>query len=82
MSIEFYRKFNKKLATSSFLLVTTVTDKRTGGNLSLSSMSSSRVFLDNDVAPTIEYLSSKPTHCCNGQCYAGHLIDFKLKRLS
>ncbi|CAG7864217.1 unnamed protein product [Brassica rapa] len=82
MSNEFYHKFNKKLTTPSFMLVTTVTDKRTGGNLSLSSMSSYRVFLDNNVAPTIEYLSAKPTHFCNGQCYACHLIDFKLKRLS
>ncbi|KAL0856037.1 hypothetical protein Bca101_061190 [Brassica carinata] len=54
---EFYRKFNKKLATPPFLLVTTVINKRIGGNLSLSSMSSPRVFFVNDVAPTLDYLA-------------------------
>ncbi|KAL0717970.1 hypothetical protein Bca4012_067292 [Brassica carinata] len=54
---EFYRKFNKKLATPPFLLVTTVINKRIGGNLSLSSMSSPRVFFVNDVAPTLDYIA-------------------------
>ncbi|KAL0715804.1 hypothetical protein Bca4012_065126 [Brassica carinata] len=82
VAYEFYRKFNKKLATPPFLLVTTVINKRIGGNLSLSSMSSPRVFFVNDVVPTLDYLACKPTHCCDGQCNAGHLIDFKVERLS
>ncbi|KAJ0254508.1 hypothetical protein HA466_0104270 [Hirschfeldia incana] len=50
-------KFDASAATPTVLLVTTVTPKRFGGKLCLSSMYSSRVFLDDEVAPTKEYFS-------------------------
>ncbi|KAF8103627.1 hypothetical protein N665_0187s0028 [Sinapis alba] len=39
------------------LLVTTVNPKILGGNLALSSMASSRVFIDKNVQPTIDYFN-------------------------
>ncbi|XP_056846863.1 uncharacterized protein LOC130497759 [Raphanus sativus] len=39
------------------ILVTTVNTKRLGGTLVLSSMTSSRVFMDYDVQPTIDYFA-------------------------
>ncbi|CAN7031739.1 unnamed protein product [Brassica rapa subsp. trilocularis] len=50
-------KFDASAATPTVLLVTTVNPKRLGGKLCLSSMSSSRVFLDDEVDPTKEYLT-------------------------
>ncbi|KAL0788488.1 hypothetical protein Bca101_004734 [Brassica carinata] len=49
--------------TPTVLLVTTVNPKRLGGTLALSSMSSSRGFMNYDVQPTIDYfnwMGSKP----------------------
>ncbi|KAG2302480.1 hypothetical protein Bca52824_031131 [Brassica carinata] len=53
----FCLKFDASAATPTVLLVTTVNPKRLGGKLCLSSMSSSRVFLDEEVDPTKEYLT-------------------------
>ncbi|XP_033138605.1 uncharacterized protein LOC103845628 isoform X2 [Brassica rapa] len=53
----FRLKFDASATTPTVLLVTTVNPKRLGGKLCLSSMSSSRVFLDEDVDPTSEYLT-------------------------
>ncbi|CAF2003652.1 BnaAnng23070D [Brassica napus] len=53
----FRLKFDASATTPTVLLVTTVNPKRLGGKLCLSSMSSSRVFLDEDVDPTREYLT-------------------------
>ncbi|XP_048621859.1 uncharacterized protein LOC125593300 isoform X2 [Brassica napus] len=52
---EFCQKFKTFENTPTVILVTTVNPKRLGGTLALSSMSSTRVFMDNDVQPTIEY---------------------------
>ncbi|XP_018485597.1 uncharacterized protein LOC108856321 isoform X2 [Raphanus sativus] len=54
---KFRLKFDACAATPTVLLVTTVNPKRLGGKLCLSSMSSSRVFLDEEVDPTKEYLN-------------------------
>ncbi|KAH0864433.1 hypothetical protein HID58_081644 [Brassica napus] len=53
----FRLKFDACAATPTVLLVTTVNPKRLGGKLCLTSMSSSRVFLDEEVDPTKEYLN-------------------------
>ncbi|CAN6998843.1 unnamed protein product [Brassica oleracea var. botrytis] len=53
----FRLKFDASTATPTVLLVTTVNPKRLGGKLCLSSMSSSRVFFDEEVDPTKEYLA-------------------------
>ncbi|KAG2276385.1 hypothetical protein Bca52824_058940 [Brassica carinata] len=53
----FRRKFDESVTTPTILMVTTVNPKRLGGKLCLSSMSSSRVFLDQEVDPTKEYLN-------------------------
>ncbi|CDY65360.1 BnaA06g39550D, partial [Brassica napus] len=50
-------KFDACADTPTVLLVTTVNPKRLGGKLCLSSMSSSRVFFDEEVDPTKEYLA-------------------------
>ncbi|XP_048623286.1 uncharacterized protein LOC111198155 isoform X2 [Brassica napus] len=60
---DFYKKFTSSEDTPTVLLVTTVNPKTVAGNLALSSMSSSRVFIDKDIQPTIDYfswLSSNP----------------------
>ncbi|KAG5415360.1 hypothetical protein IGI04_002927 [Brassica rapa subsp. trilocularis] len=60
---DFCKNFKSYEKTSTVLLVTTVNSKTLGGTLSLTSMSSSRVFMDYDVQPTIEYfgwLGSNP----------------------
>ncbi|KAG2255330.1 hypothetical protein Bca52824_074624 [Brassica carinata] len=54
---DFYEKFKSLGKPLSVILVTTVNPKRFGGALSLSSLSSSRVFFDMDVQPTREYLA-------------------------
>nr|VDC58187.1 unnamed protein product [Brassica rapa] len=66
VATEFCRKFKSCETTPTVLLVTTVNTKRLGGTLALTSMSSSRVFMDYDVQPTIDYfgwLSSNPAIC-------------------
>ncbi|KAL0668778.1 hypothetical protein Bca4012_031482 [Brassica carinata] len=45
--------------TPSVLLVTTVNPKHLGGTLALTSMASSRVFMDSDVQPSRDYLGWK-----------------------
>ncbi|CAN7046825.1 unnamed protein product [Brassica oleracea var. botrytis] len=56
-AVSFRLKFDASEATPTVLLVTMVNPKSLGGKLCLSSMSSSRVFLDEDVDPTREYLT-------------------------
>ncbi|CDY62995.1 BnaCnng41260D [Brassica napus] len=53
----FSEKFKAYGGTASVILVTTLNPKRFGGALSLSSMTSSRVFLDSDVQATQDYLT-------------------------
>nr|VDD33859.1 unnamed protein product [Brassica oleracea] len=53
---DFCHKFKSYGSTPSVLLVTTVNPKHLGGTLALTSMSSSRVFMDVDVQPTRDYL--------------------------
>ncbi|XP_033145342.1 uncharacterized protein LOC103847673 [Brassica rapa] len=60
---DFCKKFNSCKSIPTVLLVTTVNTKRLGGTLALTSMSSTRVFMDYDVQPTRDYfswLSSNP----------------------
>ncbi|KAF3563620.1 hypothetical protein DY000_02012781 [Brassica cretica] len=60
---EFCKKFKSYENIPTVLLVTTVNTKSLGGTLALTSMSSSRVFMDYDVQPTIDYfgwLGSNP----------------------
>ncbi|KAF2533557.1 hypothetical protein F2Q70_00033024 [Brassica cretica] len=54
---EFCQKFKTFENTPTVILVTTVNPKRLGGTLALTSMSSTQVFMDNDVQPTIEYFT-------------------------
>nr|VDC70324.1 unnamed protein product [Brassica rapa] len=56
-ALQFCKKFNASGGTARVILVTTLNPKRFGGVLSLSSMASSRVFLDSDVQETRSYLS-------------------------
>ncbi|CAN6832089.1 unnamed protein product [Brassica oleracea] len=63
VATEFCRKFKSCETTPTVLLVTTVNTKRLGGTLAITLMSSSRVFMDYDVQPTIDYfgwLGSNP----------------------
>ncbi|KAF2565707.1 hypothetical protein F2Q68_00025445 [Brassica cretica] len=53
----FSEKFKASGGTASVILVTTLNPKRFGGALSLSSMTSTRVFLDSDVQATKDYLT-------------------------
>ncbi|KAF2604777.1 hypothetical protein F2Q70_00026486 [Brassica cretica] len=53
---DFCQKFKSYGSTPSVLLVTTVNPKHLGGTLALTSLSSSRVFMDVDVQPTKDYL--------------------------
>ncbi|KAH0896783.1 hypothetical protein HID58_046351 [Brassica napus] len=53
---DFCEKFKSYGGTPSVLLVTTVNPKHLGGTLALTSMSSSRVFMDADVQPSRDYL--------------------------
>ncbi|KAH0883273.1 hypothetical protein HID58_059369 [Brassica napus] len=60
---DFCNKFNSCESTPTVLLVTTVNTKRLRGTLALTSMSSTRVFMDYDVQPTRDdftWLSSNP----------------------
>ncbi|CAN6972769.1 unnamed protein product [Brassica rapa subsp. trilocularis] len=54
---DFCKKFKSYECTPTVLLVTTVNTKSLGGTLALTSMSSSRVFMDCDVQPTVDYFS-------------------------
>ncbi|CAF2075510.1 unnamed protein product [Brassica oleracea var. botrytis] len=54
---DFCKKFNSCANTPTVLLVTTVNTKRLGGTLALTSMSSTRVFMDYDVQPTKDYFT-------------------------
>ncbi|KAF8052063.1 hypothetical protein N665_1615s0007 [Sinapis alba] len=56
-AMDFCGKYKVHGNTPSVILVTTVNPKRFGGCLTLSSLSSSRVFLDMDVQPTRDYLA-------------------------
>ncbi|KAG2249667.1 hypothetical protein Bca52824_089295 [Brassica carinata] len=56
-AVNFRVKFDACADTQTVVLVTTVNPKRLGGKLCLSSMSSSRVFCDEEVDPTKEYLA-------------------------
>ncbi|CAF2127394.1 unnamed protein product [Brassica napus] len=53
---DFCQKFKSYGGIPSVLLVTTVNPKHIGGILALTSMSSSRVFMDADVQPSKDYL--------------------------
>ncbi|CAN6985687.1 unnamed protein product [Brassica oleracea var. botrytis] len=53
---DFCQKFKSYGGTPSVLLVTTVNPKHIGGTLALTTMSSSRVFMDADVQPSKHYL--------------------------
>ncbi|CAN6881829.1 unnamed protein product [Brassica oleracea var. botrytis] len=60
---DFCKKFKSYENTPTVLLVTTVNTKTLGGTLALPSMSSSPIFMDYDVEPTIDYfgwLGSNP----------------------
>ncbi|KAF2566391.1 hypothetical protein F2Q68_00027898 [Brassica cretica] len=52
---DFCEKFKSYGNTPSVLLVTTVNPKHLGGTLALTSMASSRVFMDTDVQPSKDY---------------------------
>ncbi|KAH0880208.1 hypothetical protein HID58_067602 [Brassica napus] len=54
---DFCKKFKSYEGTPTVLLVTTVNTKSLGGTLALTSMSSSRVFMDCDVQPTVDYFN-------------------------
>ncbi|KAG5388885.1 hypothetical protein IGI04_030426 [Brassica rapa subsp. trilocularis] len=56
VAFDFCKKFRSSENTPSVIFVTTVYPKRLGGTLALTSMASSRVFLDYDVQPTKEYI--------------------------
>ncbi|KAF3571750.1 hypothetical protein F2Q69_00063705 [Brassica cretica] len=56
-AIDFCKKFNSYENTPIVLLVTTVNTKRLGGTLALTSMSSTRLFMDYDVQPTKDYFT-------------------------
>ncbi|KAG2307220.1 hypothetical protein Bca52824_026968 [Brassica carinata] len=53
---DFCQKFKSYGSTPNVLLVTTANPKHIGGTLALTSMSSSRVFMDADVQPSKDYL--------------------------
>ncbi|KAF2602894.1 hypothetical protein F2Q70_00025243 [Brassica cretica] len=53
---DIFQKFKSYGNTPSVLLVTTENPKHLGGTLALTSMSSTRVFMDADVQPTRDYL--------------------------
>ncbi|KAG2331585.1 hypothetical protein Bca4012_018847 [Brassica carinata] len=53
---DFCKKFKLYGSIPSVLLVTTVNPKHIGGTLAITSMTSSRVFMDADVQPTRDYL--------------------------
>ncbi|CAN7111767.1 unnamed protein product [Brassica rapa subsp. narinosa] len=56
-AVDFCEKFKALGKPPTVILVTTVNPKRFGGALTLSSLSSSRVFFDMDVQATREYLA-------------------------
>ncbi|CAF1923786.1 unnamed protein product [Brassica napus] len=54
---DFGERFKASGGTASVILVTTLNPKRYGGALCLSSMASSRIFMDSDVQATRDYLN-------------------------
>ncbi|CAN6918834.1 unnamed protein product [Brassica oleracea] len=64
VATDFCLKFKAQENTPSVILVTTINPKRFGGALTISSLSSSRVFLDLDVQPTKDYLAWYVFFCC------------------
>uniref|UniRef100_A0A0D3DE06 Replication factor A C-terminal domain-containing protein n=1 Tax=Brassica oleracea var. oleracea TaxID=109376 RepID=A0A0D3DE06_BRAOL len=56
-ALDFCEKFKATGGTAKVILVTTLNPKRFGGALTLSSMTSSRVFMNSDVQATQEYLT-------------------------
>ncbi|CAF1742422.1 unnamed protein product [Brassica oleracea var. botrytis] len=54
---DFCKKFKSYENTPTVLLVTAVNTKRLGGTLAVTSMSPTRVFMDYDVQPTIDYFT-------------------------
>ncbi|KAH0897943.1 hypothetical protein HID58_047511 [Brassica napus] len=54
---DFCKKFKSYENTPTVLLVTAVNTKHLGGTLALTSMSPTRVFMDYDVQPTIDYFT-------------------------
>ncbi|CAF2149080.1 unnamed protein product [Brassica napus] len=54
---DFGERFKASGGTASVILVTTLNPKRYGGALCLSSMASSRIFMDSDVQATQDYLN-------------------------
>ncbi|CAF1705497.1 unnamed protein product [Brassica napus] len=54
---DFCKKFNTYENTPTVLLVAAVNTKRLGGTLAQTSMSPTRVFMDYDVQPTIDYFN-------------------------
>ncbi|XP_009140849.2 uncharacterized protein LOC103864829 [Brassica rapa] len=56
VAADFCQKFKSYGSIPSVLLVTTVNPKHLGGTLAITSMPSSRVFMDSDVQPTKDYL--------------------------
>ncbi|CAN6842130.1 unnamed protein product [Brassica oleracea] len=54
---DFGERFKASGGTASVILVTTLNPKRYGGVLTLSSMASSRIFMDSDVQATRDYLN-------------------------
>ncbi|KAF2567980.1 hypothetical protein F2Q68_00026054 [Brassica cretica] len=55
VAADFCQKFKSYGSIPSVLLVTTVNPKHLGGTFAITSMSSSRVFMDADVQPTKDY---------------------------
>uniref|UniRef100_A0A0D3EDM2 DUF223 domain-containing protein n=1 Tax=Brassica oleracea var. oleracea TaxID=109376 RepID=A0A0D3EDM2_BRAOL len=56
-ALDFCENFKATGGTAKVILVTTLNPKRFGGALTLSSMTSSRVFMNSDVQATQEYLT-------------------------
>ncbi|XP_033135403.1 uncharacterized protein LOC108869384 [Brassica rapa] len=56
-ALDFCEKLKATGGTAKVILVTTLNPKRFGGALTLSSMTSSRVFMDSEVQATREYLN-------------------------
>ncbi|CAN7054435.1 unnamed protein product [Brassica oleracea var. botrytis] len=71
---DFCKKFKSYKNTPTVLLVTTVNTKSLGGNFALTSMSSSRVFMDYDVQPTIDYLGWLGSNPQSAECVNAEVV--------
>ncbi|KAJ4904760.1 hypothetical protein Rs2_18711 [Raphanus sativus] len=86
VAFDFRKKFMSSENTPSVILVTTVYPKCVGGTLALTSMASSRVFLDYDVQPTKEYIEkrwwssgpSESSHTCLPEVASSILGDSRV----